>query len=223
MLTKTEEYHLILLTALIDLGGSGEKLKTCAQIEHADYFKFDPRDRLSREVNGGGDLIWINDFAFNRKGLALMNCLEGRGINLIEAGHNHPLYNNWKLTDAGYAYFRILAKDAIDGGEFVKLTDKLVERCEELLSDPVFTAGSSPDSSAAIVRDVKLHHKGDGAYEVSDGGSIGNGARVYHRTLGTGKVVFIREGFPKVKVRFNSTEEKVDRSELFIRPVEAVN
>lgn len=45
-------------------------------------------------------------------------------------------------------------------------------------------------------------------------GEMGVGARVRHSSYGVGTVLFLREGFPKVKVRFQSSEQKVDRSEL---------
>ena len=40
--------------------------------------------------------------------------------------------------------------------------------------------------------------------------------RVRHAQYGDGTVLFIREGFPKVKVDFRGREEKVDRSELTV-------
>ena len=45
-------------------------------------------------------------------------------------------------------------------------------------------------------------------------GEIGIGSRVRHAQFGEGTVLFIREGFPKVKVAFGSREEKLDRSEI---------
>lgn len=47
-------------------------------------------------------------------------------------------------------------------------------------------------------------------------GEIRVGMRVRHATYGDGTVLFIREGFPKVKVDFRGREEKVDRSELTV-------
>lgn len=45
-------------------------------------------------------------------------------------------------------------------------------------------------------------------------GEIRIGSRVRHAQFGIGNVLFIREGFPKVKVDFRGNEQKVDRSEL---------
>jgi hypothetical protein len=47
-------------------------------------------------------------------------------------------------------------------------------------------------------------------------GEIRVGMRVRHAQYGEGTVLFIREGFPKVKVDFRGREEKVDRSELTV-------
>jgi hypothetical protein len=47
-------------------------------------------------------------------------------------------------------------------------------------------------------------------------GEIRIGMRVRHVQFGEGTVLFIREGFPKVKVDFRGHEEKVDRSELTV-------
>lgn len=47
-------------------------------------------------------------------------------------------------------------------------------------------------------------------------GEMGVGARVRHSLYGVGTVLFLREGFPKVKVRFQSSEQKVDRDELTV-------
>ncbi|MEZ0228633.1 MAG: hypothetical protein ACAI25_08410 [Planctomycetota bacterium] len=47
-------------------------------------------------------------------------------------------------------------------------------------------------------------------------GEIRVGMRVRHAQYGEGNVLFIREGFPKVKVDFRGREEKVDRSELTV-------
>ncbi|HZU99999.1 MAG TPA: hypothetical protein VFF73_25010 [Planctomycetota bacterium] len=47
-------------------------------------------------------------------------------------------------------------------------------------------------------------------------GEIRIGMRVRHAQFGEGTVLFIREGFPKVKVDFRGHEEKVDRSELSV-------
>jgi hypothetical protein len=45
-------------------------------------------------------------------------------------------------------------------------------------------------------------------------GEVRAGMRVRHQSYGEGTVLFIREGFPKVKVDFRGVEQKVDRSEL---------
>ena len=47
-------------------------------------------------------------------------------------------------------------------------------------------------------------------------GEIRVGMRVRHAQYGDGTVLFIREGFPKVKVDFRGREEKCDRSELTV-------
>jgi hypothetical protein len=47
-------------------------------------------------------------------------------------------------------------------------------------------------------------------------GEIRVGMRVRHAQFGEGTVLFIREGFPKVKVDFRGREEKVDRADLIV-------
>ncbi len=47
-------------------------------------------------------------------------------------------------------------------------------------------------------------------------GELRVGAQVRHAAFGVGEVLFVREGFPKAKVRFHGVEEKVDRDELTV-------
>ncbi len=47
-------------------------------------------------------------------------------------------------------------------------------------------------------------------------GQLGVGASVRHTVYGVGEVLFMRDGFPKVKVRFSSREVKVDKSEITV-------
>lgn len=47
-------------------------------------------------------------------------------------------------------------------------------------------------------------------------GQLCVGATVRHPIYGVGKVLFVRDGFPKVKVAFQATQEKVDRGELTV-------
>ncbi|MCA8924465.1 MAG: hypothetical protein KDD82_21825, partial [Planctomycetes bacterium] len=47
-------------------------------------------------------------------------------------------------------------------------------------------------------------------------GQLGVGARVKHPYHGEGEVLFVKEGFPKAKVRFHDTEIKVDKSQLTV-------
>jgi hypothetical protein len=41
---------------------------------------------------------------------------------------------------------------------------------------------------------------------------------VFHPTKGYGKVIYVREGFSKIKVRFGSEEIKLDRDEVSMMP-----
>lgn len=47
-------------------------------------------------------------------------------------------------------------------------------------------------------------------------GELCVGATVRHPIYGVGKVLFMREGFPKAKVAFQSTQEKVDKDDLTV-------
>jgi hypothetical protein len=47
-------------------------------------------------------------------------------------------------------------------------------------------------------------------------GELCVGATVRHPVYGVGKVLFARDGFPKVKVAFQSSQEKVDKDELTV-------
>lgn len=61
--------------------------------------------------------------------------------------------------------------------------------------------------------------KREGPLKVAPGrpGELREGARVRHSTYGVGTVLFVRDGFPKVRVVFDDqTEYKVDRSELSV-------
>ncbi|MEZ6184166.1 MAG: hypothetical protein R3F62_04040 [Planctomycetota bacterium] len=47
-------------------------------------------------------------------------------------------------------------------------------------------------------------------------GELGIGARVRHPHYGEGEVLFVKDGFPKAKVKFHDGEEKVDKSTLTV-------
>jgi hypothetical protein len=47
-------------------------------------------------------------------------------------------------------------------------------------------------------------------------GELGVGASVRHTVYGVGEVLFMRDGFPKVKVRFSNRDLKVDKSEITV-------
>lgn len=47
-------------------------------------------------------------------------------------------------------------------------------------------------------------------------GELGVGAQVRHPMYGIGTVLFVKEGFPKARVNFQSTEYKVDKADLTV-------
>lgn len=69
---------------------------------------------------------------------------------------------------------------------------------------------STPEQLDALYADVEL-------LEDDTPVVLRKGMRVHHKTLGRGKILFCRDGFDKIKVRFGTDDIKLSRNELSFR------
>jgi len=94
-MTAEDEKRLILLTAIIRLGGSGTKAQVLDEVARAGLMKFSPYDLQSRRTRK--ELNWRNDLAYIRDHLA-------------KEGHlSSARWNTWAITERGKMHFTSLA------------------------------------------------------------------------------------------------------------------
>lgn len=111
----------------------------------------------------------------------------------------------------------LLPQKKAKGAERVVAVQKI--RGPIVLEDekPKSRRGGGGGSAPSIRREPAA--KREGTLKIAPGkpGELREGARVRHATYGVGTVLFIRDGFPKVRVAFDGQAEyKVDRSELSV-------
>jgi predicted HNH restriction endonuclease len=94
-MTAEDEKSLILLTAIISIGGNGSKKQVLDEVERLVLMKFTPHDlqfrRTRKELNWRNDLAYIKDHLTNQGYLS------------------NPKWNNWAITESGKKYFATLA------------------------------------------------------------------------------------------------------------------
>lgn len=94
-MTAEDEKRLILLTAIIRLGGSGSKVQVLDEVDSAGLMKFSLHDlqfrRTRKELNWRNDLAYIKD-------------------HLVKEGYlSSQKWNTWAITDSGKSHFESLA------------------------------------------------------------------------------------------------------------------
>ena len=90
MLSKEEEKRIVLLTAIIELGGSATKNQVLDRIADYEFLNLD--DWLLEEMKNSRELRWRNDMAFTRK-------------HLVDEGYiDDSKWNYWAVSDTSQAY-----------------------------------------------------------------------------------------------------------------------
>ncbi len=94
-MTREEEKRLIVLAAIIRLGGDGTKNQVLDEIERAELMKFSPSDL--EQCATRDELYWRNDLAQIRRHLA------------AEGYISNQKWNHWLVTETGRSHFASLA------------------------------------------------------------------------------------------------------------------
>lgn len=93
-MTAEDEKQLIVLAAIIRIGGSGSKKQVLDEIARSGLMKFSPRGLLPCKTRN--ELHWRNDLAQTRR-------------HLVSADHvSNAQRDRWKATEKGKSYFASL-------------------------------------------------------------------------------------------------------------------
>lgn len=119
-MTAEDEKRLVLLAAIIRLGGSGSKKQVLDEVEHADLMKFSPHDlqfrRTRRELNWRNDLAYIKD-------------------HLTNEGHlSSAQWNTWAITEKGKVHFASLASHLASQRQFQHFNSEAAPTIAALVS-----------------------------------------------------------------------------------------
>jgi len=111
-MTLTRQQHIVLLHALLELGGSAPRRTVLAHIQNHHYWGRDDANDTIRDSRPS-EKIWRNEISYARKQLFTLGhiCQEQRGI--------------WRISESGKEYFQLLVKQVINlpGAESCRFTD----------------------------------------------------------------------------------------------------
>lgn len=108
-MTSEEEKRLLLLAAIIRIGGSGTKKRVLDEIANAALMDFSDYDLQSGRTRN--ELNWRNDLAYIRD-------------HLVRHGYVGEEWNNWSITERGFKYFESLASAASSQKGFQHIKDQ---------------------------------------------------------------------------------------------------
>lgn len=119
-MTSEEEKRLILLSAIIYLGGAGTKNQVLDEVAKTSLMQLSPSDvQVMRSRN---ELKWRNDLAYVRK-------------HLVTAGHlSDSKWNNWQITEQGKNYFASLAVRVSSQKQFQHINPEAIRDIVSLAS-----------------------------------------------------------------------------------------
>lgn len=124
-MTAEDEKRLILLAAIIRLGGSGSKGQVLDEVERAGLMKFSPHDLQSRRTRN--ELNWRNDLAYIRDHLA-------------NEGHvSSAQWNTWAITENGKRHFASLAARLTSQRQFQHFNAEAVPTIAAIVSGEQFS------------------------------------------------------------------------------------
>ncbi|MBV6446459.1 HNH endonuclease [Nitrosomonas sp.] len=136
-MTAEDEKRLILLAAIISVGGSGSKKKVLDEVQHAGLMKFSPYDLQTRASRN--ELNWRNDLAYIRD-------------HLVKEGHvSSAQWNSWTLTEKGKEYFASLAARLVSQRHFQHFNQETISAISALASDQQLSDDNALSGETALV------------------------------------------------------------------------
>lgn len=136
-MTAEDEKRLILLAAIIRVGGSGSKKKVLDEVERAGLMKFTPYDLQTRRSRN--ELNWRNDLAYIRD-------------HLVRDGHvSSAQWNSWTLTEMGKAYFASLAARLSSQRQFQHFNPDTIAAITELALDQQLSDENALSGETALI------------------------------------------------------------------------
>ncbi len=119
-MTSEEEKRLILLSAILRLGGAGTKNQVLDEINQAGFMQLSHSDlQIMKSRN---ELKWRNDLAYIRKHLVTEGIL------------SDSAWNKWQITERGRSYFASLGSRISNQQHFRHINSGAIQNITELAS-----------------------------------------------------------------------------------------
>ncbi|MGV8058286.1 MAG: HNH endonuclease [Smithellaceae bacterium] len=112
-MTSEDEKQLILLSAVLRLGGQGSKKQVLDEVERANLIKLSPSEL--EFMKSRREITWRNDLAYVRKHLV---------------AHGYFLdgtWDKWSITDKGKKHFQYLASKALKEEHFRHISPEAIQ------------------------------------------------------------------------------------------------
>ncbi len=135
-MTSEEEKQLILLAAIIRVGGSGSKKQVLDEVESAALMKFSSHDLQSRASRN--ELNWRNELAYIRS-------------HLVKAGQMSSEWDSWTLTEKGKSHFASLVSKLAAQKQFQHLNSAAVSAITELASSLQLSDDNALSGETALI------------------------------------------------------------------------
>jgi 5-methylcytosine-specific restriction endonuclease McrA len=136
-MTAEDEKRLIVLAAIIRLGGSGTKEQVLDEIERAGLMKFLPHELLPCRTRD--ELYWRNDLAQIRR-------------HLVSEGYvSNAQWNKWPVTENGKNHFASLASRLASQIKFQHLNPDVLSAVTALASGQQISDDNALSGETALV------------------------------------------------------------------------
>lgn len=139
-MTSEEEKRLLLLAAIVRVGGTGTKKRILDEIANAGLMHFSAYDLETRRTRN--ELNWRNDLAYIRD-------------HLVREGHVGDEWNSWRITERGRGHLASLAATAAKARSLQHIQQQAMAGLLALaqgltLSDDAAVAGESTSLEGAV-------------------------------------------------------------------------
>jgi len=135
-MTREDEKRLIVLAAILRIGGDGTKNQVLDEIDHAGLMRFSDSDLESCTTRN--ELYWRNDLAQIRRHLVAEHFI------------SNEKWNRWLVTETGKSYFDSLAMHLTSHRNFYHLNPNAVGAIASL------TFTQSPSDANALSGETEL-------------------------------------------------------------------
>jgi|CXWL01.1.fsa_nt_gi predicted HNH restriction endonuclease len=143
-MTAEDEKQLILLAAIILIGGSGSKKQVLDEVERAGLMKFSPDDLQYRASRN--ELIWRNDLAYIRD-------------HLVRKGHvSNVQSNKWSVTEGGKSHFASLVSKLASQSQFQHINPDVISVVTALVFGQQFSDDNALSGETALVEGQQTQH-----------------------------------------------------------------